>query len=190
MYQDYSKSNVGRFLRHSIVFTLCLKKRPTFDLHGSIMIIGIKFRTVSGFWYACYKITAGHSVLIWLTIFTGESFRHAERQLLSPWRLAHVKMLCGVRQETVTCSVQYLILFDAVGEFVRFSGIFSLLTDWLQRTQCSHCKRCISYGNSVRPSVRLSVCLSVCPSVTRRFCVKTTARIARCSLHSWIAKCV
>ena len=43
---------------------------------------------------------------------------------------------------------------------------------FLQRAQCSHCKRCISYGNSVRPSV----CPSVCPSVTRRYCVKTTAR--------------
>ena len=36
------------------------------------------------------------------------------------------------------------------------------------------------------PSVRLSVC----QSVTRRYCVKTTARIARCSLHCQIAKCV
>ena len=35
---------------------------------------------------------------------------------------------------------------------------------FLQRAQCSHCKRCISYGNSV------------CPSVTRRYCVKTRAR--------------
>ena len=43
---------------------------------------------------------------------------------------------------------------------------------FLQRAQCSHCKRCISYGNSVRPSV----CPSVHPSVTRRYCVKTTAR--------------
>jgi len=34
--------------------------------------------------------------------------------------------------------------------------------------QCSDCKRCTSYGNSVRLSVR--------PSVTRRYCVKTTAR--------------
>jgi len=38
--------------------------------------------------------------------------------------------------------------------------------------QYSHCKRCTSYGNSVC----LSVCLSVRPSVTRRYCVKTTAR--------------
>jgi len=45
------------------------------------------------------------------------------------------------------------------------------------------CKRCTSYSNSV--------CLSVCPSVTRRYCVKTTARsTVRCSLHRWIAKCV
>jgi len=51
--------------------------------------------------------------------------------------------------------------------------------------QCSHCKRCISYGNSVRPSV----CLSVSPSVTRRYCVKTR-HVARCSLHCRIAKCV
>jgi len=36
--------------------------------------------------------------------------------------------------------------------------------------QCSHCKRCTSYGNSV------CLCLSVRPSVTRRYCVKTTAR--------------
>ena len=38
--------------------------------------------------------------------------------------------------------------------------------------QCSHCKRCTSYGNSVC----LSVHPSVRPSVTRRYCVKTTAR--------------
>jgi len=39
-------------------------------------------------------------------------------------------------------------------------------------SQYSHCKRCISYGNSVCLFVRPSVCLSV----TRRYCVKTTAR--------------
>jgi len=41
-------------------------------------------------------------------------------------------------------------------------------TIFLQRAQCSHCKRCTSYSNSVHPSV--------CLSVTRRYCVKTTAR--------------
>ena len=39
-------------------------------------------------------------------------------------------------------------------------------------TAAMQCKRCTSYGNSVRLSVRLTVCLSV----TRRNCVKTTAR--------------
>ena len=34
--------------------------------------------------------------------------------------------------------------------------------------QCSHCKRCTSYSNSVRPSV--------CLSVTHRYCVKMTER--------------
>jgi len=43
---------------------------------------------------------------------------------------------------------------------------------FLQRAQCSHCKRCISYSNSVCPSV----CPSVRLSVTRRYCVKTTER--------------
>jgi len=36
------------------------------------------------------------------------------------------------------------------------------------RRKGSHCKRCTSYGNSVRPSDNLSV--------KRRYCIKTTAR--------------
>ena len=55
--------------------------------------------------------------------------------------------------------------------FERTLNIFCIL-QFLQRAQCSHCNRCISYSNSVCPSVRPSVC----PSVTRRYCVKTTAR--------------
>jgi len=55
---------------------------------------------------------------------------------------------------------------------------------FLQRAQCSHCKRCISYGNSVRPSVCLSVRLSHAGIVSKR------RHVARCSLHRWIAKCV
>ena len=51
--------------------------------------------------------------------------------------------------------------------------------------QCSHCKRCISYGNSVCPSVRLQ---SVCPS--HAGIVSKRRHVARCSLHCWIAKCV
>ena len=49
----------------------------------------------------------------------------------------------------------------------------------LQRAQL-HCKRCISYGNSVRPSV----CLSHAGIVSKR------RHVARCSFHRWIAKCV
>jgi len=45
-------------------------------------------------------------------------------------------------------------------------------TAFLQRAQCSHCKRCISYGNSVRlsvrPSVRPSVRLSHAGIVSKR----------------------
>jgi len=39
--------------------------------------------------------------------------------------------------------------------------VFPYIFGFYSAPQRSHCKRCISYGNSVRPSVRLSVCLSV-----------------------------
>ena len=45
---------------------------------------------------------------------------------------------------------------------------FTTCYNFYSAPQCSHCERCTSYGNSVR--------LSVCLSVTRRYCVKTTAR--------------
>jgi len=69
----------------------------------------------------------------------------------------------------------------AADSFANRQKFATLLGKWercffLQRAQCSHCKRCISYSNSVCPSVRPSVRLSVCLSVTRRYCVKTTAR--------------
>jgi len=60
----------------------------------------------------------------------------------------------------------------------------SATNSFLQRAQCSHCKRCTSYSNSVRPSV----CLSVCPS--HAGIVSKRRHVARCSLHCWIAKCV
>jgi len=69
--------------------------------------------------------------------------------------------------------------------------IFCVVGSWtwnglplLQRAQCSHCKRCITYSNSVR----LSVCLSVCPSHAGT--VSKRRHVARCSLHRSIAKCV
>ena len=51
---------------------------------------------------------------------------------------------------------------------------------FLQRAQCSHCKRCISYSNSVCPSVRPS----------HAGILSKRPHVARCSLHRWIAKCV
>ena len=50
----------------------------------------------------------------------------------------------------------------------RNDSTINIIVVLLQRAQCSHCKRCIGYGNSVR--------LSVCLSVTGRYCVKTAAR--------------
>jgi len=49
--------------------------------------------------------------------------------------------------------------------------------------QCSHCKRCISYSNSV--------CLSVCLHwLSHAVIVSKRLHVARCSLHCQIAKCV
>jgi len=54
--------------------------------------------------------------------------------------------------------------------------------------QCSHCKRCISYSNSVRPSARLPVCPSVC--LSHAGITSKRLHVARCSLHCQIGKCV
>ena len=51
---------------------------------------------------------------------------------------------------------------------------------FLQRAQCTHCKRCISYSNSVCRSVRL----------LHASIVSKRRHVARCSLHRWMAKCV
>ena len=66
------------------------------------------------------------------------------------------KVVVGTLRHTHTGGVLYL-------DHINLTVIY-----FSQRAQCSRCKRCISYGNSV--------CPSVCPSVTRRYCVKTTAR--------------
>jgi len=59
---------------------------------------------------------------------------------------------------------------------------------FLQRAQCSHYKRCISYSISVHPSVCLSVRPSVC--LSHAGIVSKRRHIARSSLHRWITKCV
>ena len=98
---------------------------------------------------------------------------------VEPWLMARWK----ARAEFLLSVIELLFLSRCLQEWVghlepKFQGkgvvpreyflVSTKLDTFLQRTQCSHCKRCISYGNSVRPSVR--------PSVTRRYCVKTTAR--------------
>ena len=72
------------------------------------------------------------------------------------------------------CWLFHCLIGLEVGQNVRF----------LQHAQCSHCKHCISYSNSV--------CLSVCPSVrpSHAGIVSKRRHVARCSLHRWIAKCV
>ena len=80
-----------------------------------------------------------------------------------------------------TVSEIYFILCCAV--FVTGRIMLPLFIRLLQRAQCSHCKRCISYSNSVRPSVCPSVRLSVCPS--HAGIVSKRRHVARCSLHRW-----
>ena len=72
-------------------------------------------------------------------------------------------------------NLNYLMaaLWNRANHYILPCGFFHFVSSiFLQRAQCSHCKRCISYSNSVCLSVRPSVRLSV----TRRYCVKTTAR--------------
>jgi len=94
--------------------------------------------------------------------------------ILSP----SLNSLLGTLSFTLTLHIHLTILISA----------HSSATSLLQRAQCSHCKRCISYSNSVRLSVRLSVCPSDCPS--HAGIVSKLRHVARCSLHRWIAKCV
>ena len=58
--------------------------------------------------------------------------------------------------------------------------IITTMFTFYSAPQCSHCKRCTSYGNSVRLSVRLS----------HAGIVSKRRHVARCSLHCQIAICV
>ena len=78
---------------------------------------------------------------------------------------------CGMRisfqrYSASACCGAYVLFLLKQDCWVPFSFSF------YSAPQCSHCKRCTSYGNSVCLSVRPSVRLSI----TRRYCVKTTAR--------------
>jgi len=65
------------------------------------------------------------------------------------------------------------VIFECIGLLywclnALYKHFCIVTSDFYSAPQCSHCKCCISYGNSVRLSVRLSV--------TSRYCAKTTAR--------------
>jgi len=62
----------------------------------------------------------------------------------------------------------------------NFVSNSELIRFFYSAPQCSHCKRCTSYGNSVRLSIRLS----------HAGIVSKRLHVARCSLHCQIAKCV
>ena len=66
--------------------------------------------------------------------------------------------------------------------YIVYCGIYFavFVFGFYSAPQCSHCKRCISYGNSVCPSVRPS----------HAGIVSKRRHVARCSLHCRIAKCV
>ena len=89
-----------------------------------------------------------------------------------------------------SCIVHYLctieMIFFTISVRQSCSNLSVGLT-FLQRAQL-HCKRCISYGNSVRLSVCPSVCLSV--RLSHASIVSKRRHVARCSLHCQIAKCV
>jgi len=65
---------------------------------------------------------------------------------------------------------------------------FGRILNFYSAPQCSHCKRCTSYGNSDRLSVRLSLRLSVC--LSHAGIVSKQRHVARCSVHCQVAKCV
>jgi len=71
----------------------------------------------------------------------------------------------------------YFNLATTTGGLVKHVSFYSAPQRW-------HCKRCTSYGNSVRLSVRPSVCLSHAGIVSKQL------HEARCSLHCQIAICV
>jgi len=122
-------------------------------------------------WTASLKIVMSDSIFsegFTETLVSGVYF-----QWMVHWNKGH-KILFSVNSFS-----EHLLLFHVSQTYCA---------TFLQRAQCSHCKRCISYNNSVRLSVRLSVCLSVCPS--HDGIVSKRRHVARCSLHRWIAKCV
>jgi len=78
-------------------------------------------------------------------------------------KLGKLHLSSSISSAVLACNSKLTVVDDSMGPGLQLVG-----ARFVHRAQCSHCKRCISYSNSVCPSVR--------PSVTRRYCVKTTAR--------------
>ena len=100
------------------------------------------------YWAQCCRLLSKCSYIVAATLVGALLVFTAPRKLHSSQYISH----------KVTHKCLVLCLRSAVTMPTKICGRF------LQRAQCSHCKRCISYSNSVRLSV------------TRRYCVKTTAR--------------
>jgi len=102
--------------------------------------------------------------------------RHISSQLLSLWRHSYYDVVraahaYGARNPQLSqlfslwCHSHYDVIRYWIGHAQRYGHMY-VRTDTLPRLiykdfiyfystpQCSHCKCCISYGNSVRPSVR------------------------------------
>jgi len=90
------------------------------------------------------------------TVFAMRAMRRVVKKLVS----SNISSTCPHKM------VNFGPLMTEIGWQV--CGIPANFSGFYNAPQCLHCKHCTSYGNSV--------CLSVHPSVTRRYCVKTTAR--------------
>ena len=93
------------------------------------------------------------------------------RQLRTERQLGLHTMLQNVNQN-IKSSMSSGSVITFANQRIR-SGFYSA-------PQCSHCKRCTSYGNSVCLSVRLS----------HAAIVSKRRHVPRCSMHCQIAKCV
>jgi len=110
------------------------------------------------------------------------------RSVLSSVAFSALTLLVGCQEEpvkksdemlmwlTVWSKTQMICIWSSWCQCHPIISCFIKIHIGFYSAQCSHCKRCISYGNSVR--------------VSHAGIVSKRRHIARCSLHRWIAKCV
>ena len=135
-----------------------------------------RFRRVFGIFDGKGTLWTSSLTLLWNCTLSGD-----------PWFLLFRLFPCRQLSGLDTCD----FLFDCLNAYrVRnqfvcciWRGLYyiHLIRSWTHfysAPQCPHCKRCTSYSNDV--------CLSVCPSVTRWYCVKTTARSTVQNVSSFV----